>query len=153
MAELKTKPTAVSVDTFLSAIDDDTRRADALALVAMMKKITGEKPKMWGPSIVGFGQYHYVYESGHEGDMCRAGFSPRKPALVIYFNAGLEQTFAAELAKLGKYKASKACLYIKRLSDVDLDVLRDMIQKSFNQVAGQATAPTSHKAKPKSRKK
>jgi hypothetical protein len=128
MAETKTKPTGVSVADFLNGVPDAQRRADAEQMLEIMQEITGEPPKMWGPSIVGFGEYHYVYDSGHEGDICLAGFSPRKDALVLYFNAGLQERFAAELEKLGKAKASKGCLYIKKLTDVDLAVLKGMLR-------------------------
>jgi len=128
MAELKTKKTAVSVDSFLNKVTNAQQRADAFQLVDIMTNVTGKPPRMWGPSIVGFGEYHYVYDSGHEGDICLAGFSPRTSALVVYFGAGLEQRFAKELKKLGKCKVTKGCLYIKRLADVDLGVLRGMIK-------------------------
>jgi hypothetical protein len=128
MAELKTKKTAVSVDSFLNKVTNAQQRADAFQLVDIMTNVTGKPPRMWGPSIVGFGEYHYVYDSGHEGDICLAGFSPRSSALVVYFGAGLEQRFAKELKKLGKCKVTKGCLYIKRLADVDLGVLRGMIK-------------------------
>jgi len=117
MAKPKTKATEVNVDLFLNGVADVQQRADAFQLLEIMKEIAGQQPKMWGPTIVGFGEYHYVYDSGHEGDTCLAGFSPRKSATVLYFNAGLEERFAAQLPKLGKFKASKACLYIKRLAD------------------------------------
>ena len=126
MAELKTKKTAVSVEVFLNAVADEKQRADAFVLVAMMKELTGEKPVMWGPTMVGFGDYHYVYASGHEADTFLTGFSPRKGNLVLYFMPGLER-FASLLQKLGKHKATKGCLYIKKLADVDLAVLREMI--------------------------
>jgi hypothetical protein len=126
MAEQKTKKTAVSVESFLNAGADETQRADAYTLIAMMKELTGEEPRMWGPTIVGFGDYHYVYASGHEGDTCLTGFSPRKGNLVIYFMPGMER-LTALLTKLGKHKATKGCLYIKKLADVDLAVLREMI--------------------------
>jgi len=96
-----------------------------------MKKITKEEPKMWGPSIVGFGKYHYKYASGHEGDMCMSGFSPRKEALTIYILPGFEKNKSL-MKKLGKYKTSKSCLYIKRLDDVDTKVLENLIVSSFN---------------------
>ena len=136
MAELKTKATEVSVDSFLNGVADAQRRADAFTLVKIMKDITGMPPKMWGPTMVGFGEYHYVYASGHEGDIFLTGFSPRKSALTLYFMACLEQRFGAQLKKLGKVKASKACLYIKKLADVDLAVLREMIQASVAQLTG-----------------
>ncbi|MFO0968929.1 MAG: DUF1801 domain-containing protein [Gemmataceae bacterium] len=156
MAELKTKPTAVSVHDFLSAVADEQKRADAFTLLEMMTDITGETPKMWGPSIVGFGQYHYVYDSGHEGDCCLTGFSPRKDALTLYLYAGLEQRFAAELKALGKVKTGKGCLYIKKLADVDLNVLRGMIRASIAQLKKLSKPKAKEeKAKParKSRKK
>jgi hypothetical protein len=146
MAEPKTKPTAVSIDSFLAGVADAQKREDAFRLVEMMMDITGEPPRMWGPSIVGFGQYHYVYDSGHEGDICLAGFSPRTNALVIYFNAGLEERFGPQLEKLGKFKASKSCLYIKKLADVDVAVLRAMIKANVAQLAGQSQ--TSAKSAP-----
>jgi hypothetical protein len=119
-----------------------------------MKEITGQPPKMWGPTIVGCGEYHYVYASGHEGDTCLTGFSPRKDALVLYFTAGLEERFAAQLAKLGKVKTSKGCLYIKKLADVDLAVLRDMIHANVAYLAGLSNAaPSKPAAGKKSRKK
>jgi hypothetical protein len=127
MAENKTKPTKVSVASYIAALPDEAKRADAKALVKMMQGATGEKPAMWGPSIVGFGSIHYVYESGREGDMPLIGFSPRKPALVIY---GVARTSEALLGKLGKHTTGKGCLYIKRLSDVDGSVLKAMIVKS-----------------------
>ena len=96
----------------------------------MMREASGHEPKMWGPSIVGFGQYHYKYASGHEGDMCEIGFSPRKRELSLYVTCDLQE-FAPELAKLGKHRAGKGCLYVKRLADIDLAVLRKMIAKSL----------------------
>jgi len=120
--EIKTKPTPVSVDDFLDAVPDAQRRADGKALREMFERITGEPATMWGPSIVGFGSYHYKYDSGHEGTMCRLGFSPRKAELVLYV---LTQSTAQDafLARLGKHKNGKSCLYIKKLSDVDEGVL------------------------------
>jgi hypothetical protein len=128
MVKPKTKPTEVSVESFLNAVANVQRRADSFQMLEIMQEITGQPPRMWGPTIVGFGAYHYVYASGHEGDTCLTGFSPRKDALVLYFTAGLQERFAAELQKLGKARASKGCLYIKQLADVDLAVLRDMIR-------------------------
>lgn len=130
MAEQKTKKTGVSVEAFLKKGADEQQREDAFAILALMKELTGLEPKMWGPSIVGFGEYHYKYASGHEGDCCLIGFSPRKGNLSLYFMPGLER-FEAQLKRLGKYKTGKACLYIKKLADVDLAVLREMIQAGF----------------------
>jgi hypothetical protein len=129
MAENKTKVTHVSVDTFLAGVPDGGKRADALALIDMMQAATGEKPRMWGPSIIGFGTYHYRYESGREGDSPLVGFSPRKAALVLYIVTGFK---GAEplLAKLGKHTTGKSCLYVKRLADVDLTILRKLVDQS-----------------------
>jgi len=126
MAELKTKATEVKVSDFLDAVEDEQKRKDAYELMDMMTKATKEPAKMWGPSIVGFGKYHYKYESGHEGDMCLIGFSPRKPNLVLYMCRENE----ALLEKLGKYKPSKGCLYIKKLADIDKAVLKQLIKES-----------------------
>jgi hypothetical protein len=130
MAENKTKPTKVSVAEFVGALTDQTKRADAKALVKLMQDAAGEKPKMWGPSIIGFGSYHYRYDSGREGDMPLIGFSPRKAATVLYGVAGAGESKAL-LAKLGKHTTGKGCLYIKKLADVDVRVLEDMIVKSL----------------------
>jgi Domain of unknown function (DU1801) len=131
MADNKTKPTRLSVAAFIDALTDETRRADAKALVKLMQSATGEKPKMWGPSIIGFGNYHYKYESGREGDMPVAGFSPRKAATVLYGMIGF--TGAEEiLAKLGKHTTGKGCLYIKKLADVDQDVLESLVAKALH---------------------
>lgn len=136
MPALKTKKTTASVDSYLEGIADLQQRKDAVELVKIMRKITGEAPHMWGPSIVGFGQYHYVYDSGHEGDSCLTGFSARKSALTIYFNAGLQQRFAAQMKKLGKCKTSKGCLYVKRLSEIDTAVLSEMIEANVVYLLG-----------------
>jgi hypothetical protein len=130
MAENKTKPTKISVTAFIDAIADQTRRADAKVLIKLMKGVVGQKPQMWGPSIVGFGSYHYKYDSGREGDMPLVGFSPRKAALVLYNLIGFSDS-KSELAKLGKHTTGKGCLYIKKLADVDEEVLASMIGKSI----------------------
>jgi Domain of unknown function (DU1801) len=129
MAENKTKATNVTVEAFLASVADASKRADALALIDMMQTASNEKPRMWGPSIIGFGSYHYHYKSGREGDSPIVGFSPRKAALVIYIVTGFR---GAEplLAKLGKHSTGKSCLYVKRLADVDLPVLRKLIDHS-----------------------
>jgi Domain of unknown function (DU1801) len=129
MAENKTKPTKVSVAAFVAAIADPDRRADARALVKLLQNAAGEKPKMWGPSIIGFGSYHYRYESGREGDMPIVGFSPRKAATVLYNLLGSSDS-ATLLAKLGKHTTGKGCLYIKKLSEVDQKVLQALAVKS-----------------------
>lgn len=130
MAENKTKPTGVSVAAFLDSVEPAQRRDDGRAVCAMMERISGEPPAMWGPSIVGFGRYHYRYESGHEGDMCRIGFSPRKANLVLYIADGFPR-HADLMARLGKYKTGKSCLYLNRLSDVDHEVLETLIAESL----------------------
>lgn len=122
-------PTGASVEAFIKAIPDAQKREDSRALIAMMREATGEPAKMWGGSIVGFGSVHYKYESGREGDMGIAGFSPRKASLVIYIAQGFSE-YEALLAKLGKHSHGKSCLYVKRLSDVDVGVLKTMIVKS-----------------------
>lgn len=133
MAENKTKPTQVSVAEYIDSIPDPTRRADAKTLVKLMQSASGEKPKMWGPSIVGFGSYHYKYETGREGDMPQLCFSPRKSANVVY---AMTKFPGAEtlLAKLGKHTTGGGCLYIKNLSDIDQKVLQAMIAKSLDDV-------------------
>ena len=130
MAELKTKLNKASVEKFLNSVKDEQKRQDSFKILEMMKKITKEEPKMWGPSIIGFGKYHYKYASGHEGDMCMAGFSPRKEALTIYILPGFEKNKSV-MEKLGKYKTGKSCLYIKKLDDVDTNVLRQLISNSY----------------------
>ena len=129
MAENKTQPTKASVAAFINAIDDPEKRADARKLAAMMRKATGKRAKMWGPSMVGYGTYHYKYASGREGDFMVTGFSPRKQALTVYIMAGFSK-YDALMKKLGKYKTGKSCLYIKRLSDVDEAVLQRLIGES-----------------------
>ena len=129
MADNKTKPTKQSVATFIDALTDETKRADAKALVKLMQSATGEKPKMWGPSIIGFGSYHYRYESGREGDMPLAGFSPRKAATVLYVTTEFSDSKLL-LAKLGKHTTGGACLYIKKLADVDQKALEALVVKS-----------------------
>ena len=130
MAANKTQPAKTSVAGFIADVADDTKRADAKALVKMMQKASGEKPKMWGPSIIGFGSYHYVYDTGREGDMPIVGFSPRKAANVLYLKLEGAAGLAALLAKLGKHTLGKGCLYIKKLDDVDEAVLEKLIGKS-----------------------
>ena len=129
MAENKTKPTKVSVNEFIDSITDDGKRADATALVRLIESVTGEKPKMWGPSIVGFGSHHYRNPSGREGDMPLACFSPRKAAIVVYGMTGFSDS-AALLARLGKHSVTGGCLYIKKLADVDGKTLEALVRKS-----------------------
>ena len=130
MAENKTKPTQLSVAAFINALADPTRRADAKTLVRLMQSAAGEKPKMWGTSIIGFGSYHYTYDSGREGDMPLIGFSPRKAATVLYNLLGSSDSKAL-LAKLGKHTTGKGCLYVKKLADVDQQILEALIVKSL----------------------
>jgi len=120
------------VSSFIDAVENDTRRKDAKKLLAMMKKVTGEKPKMWGPSIIGFGTYHYKYDSGREGDMCAVGFSPRKANMVLYVLGSLGDKEPL-LEKLGPYKNGKSCLYVSSLDKVDLTVLEKIIAKSYKE--------------------
>jgi len=133
MAENKTKPTKVSVASFIDQLADQTKRADAKALVKLMREVTGELPKMWGPSIVGFGTCHYKYDSGREGDMPVASFSPREPATVIYLLTGARGSDAL-FAKLGKHTIGRSCLYIKKLADVDQAVLKTLVVKSIAEI-------------------
>ena len=128
--ELKTKVNKSSVEGFLNSVKDKQKREDSFKILEMMKKITKEEPKMWGPSIVGFGKYHYKYASGHEGDMCIIGFSPRNQSLTLYIMVGSDK-YESLMKKLGKYKTSVACLYIKKLEDVDQKVLKKIIAESF----------------------
>jgi len=130
MAELKTKVNKASVENFLKKVTDVKKREDCFIILEMMKKITKEEPKMWGPSIVGFGKYHYKYESGREGDFFISGFSPRKQNLTIYIMPGFNK-YQELMKKLGKYKNSISCLYIKKLEDIDLKILEKLVLESF----------------------
>ena len=129
MAELKTKLNNASVEKFLKGVEDEEKRRDCFTIVKLMQKITGDKPKMWGDSIVGFGLYHYKYESGREADWFLTGFSPRKQNLVFYIMAGFKN-YKTLLGKLGKIKMGKSCLYVKRLDDIDMNTLAQLIQES-----------------------
>lgn len=129
MAEIKTKPTAVSVAAFIDAVEHPVRRADARVLREMMERVTGEPATMWGPTMIGFGTYHYRYASGHEADMCRVAFSPRSANLVLYVGGFPE--YEEMLAGLGKHKRSKACLYVNKLADVDLAVLEEIARRTY----------------------
>lgn len=129
MAELKTKATAASVDKFLAGVKDEKRRKDCLTVAKLMQQVTKSPPKMWGSSIVGFGEYTYRYESGRELDWFLVGFSPRKEALTLYLMPGSLE-FSAAIAKLGKYKTGQACVYIKSLADVDQHMLKTLVQES-----------------------
>ncbi len=129
-AKNKTQKTAQTPEDFLGGIAPAQKQADCFTLLATMKDITGTSPKMWGPSIIGFGDYHYKYDSGREGDSFRIGFSPRAQNLSVYIMPGY-QDFGDELSRLGKHKMGKSCLYIKRLSDVNENVLREMLVKGL----------------------
>lgn len=131
MAEIATKVNEASVTDFLNAVANDTRREDSFAVLKLMQRITGKKPKMWGGSIVGFDQYHYKYDSGHEGDICMIGFSPRANALTLYTLPGFDGEEAL-LKQLGKHKRGKGCLYINRLADVDLQVLQKLVRAAHD---------------------
>jgi hypothetical protein len=133
VSDNKTKATDASVVAYIDAIADPARRADCRAIARLMQKVTGERPRMWGSSIVGFGSYQYKYESGREGDACTTGFSPRKTDISVYLTASFPGQEAL-LARLGKHKMGKACLSIRRLSDVDIDVLEQLVVKSVEAV-------------------
>ncbi len=129
MAELKTKATKASVSGFIDKIADETRRNDCRKVIALMTEATGAKPEMWGPSIVGFGRYHYKYDSGREGEWMVTGFSPRKNDLTLYILPGIHE-FPDLLERLGKHKTGKSCLYLRKLDDIDLTVLKKIVKQS-----------------------
>ena len=137
MAENKTTPNDQDVEQFLNSFDGERKRKDSFTILELMKQVTGREPRMWGSSIVGFGSYHYTYESGREGDMILAGFSPRKQNLTLYNMGGFER-YDELLKKLGKHTTGKGCLYIKRLDDVDLPTLKSLIEESFKHVKQKA---------------
>jgi hypothetical protein len=129
MAELKTKRNKGDVEAFLNSVPDEKKRQDSFAILELMKDVTGEEPEMWGDSIVGFGSYRYKYASGREGDWFVTGFSPRKQNLTLYIIFGFEE-YDMLLGKLGKHSTGKSCLYVKKTDDVDLDVLRELVEQS-----------------------
>ena len=140
MAETKTKPTEITAESFIDTVDHPGKREDAKVLDALFRKVTGEAPRMWGPTIVGYGQYHYRYDSGHEGDICRVGFSPRKAKHSLYVSCSCDgeedPAFTALLERMGKHsRGNGGCLYVNKLADIDLGVLEQMIamgwQRSF----------------------
>ncbi len=134
-SELKTKATEVSVGDFIAAVPEARRREEAAVIDAIHRRVTGLEPKMWGPSIIGYGSYDYVYDSGRSGTMCRAGFSPRKAALTLYLMGHYcdrQPEADALFAQLGKHKTGKSCLYVNKLEDVDLDVLEELIVLSWD---------------------
>jgi hypothetical protein len=130
MAEMKTKVNDASVEEFLSNVEDEQKRKDCFEIVKIMRQVTRKEPKMWGPAIIGFGSYHYKYESGREGDMPQIAFSPRKQNLTLYVGLG-NNSDEPLLKKLGKYTTGKGCLYIKKLTDVDRNILQELIAESF----------------------
>lgn len=134
MAENKIQPTEIDVDDFVNAVAHPGRRQDALVILEMMRRVTGLEPRMWGASLVGFGSYHYVYDSGREGDLFRLGFSPRKAKMVVYI-LPYTDAFDGLLAKLGPYKMGKSCLYLGRLNKVDLDILEQIMVLSLKVMA------------------
>jgi hypothetical protein len=133
MAEQKTKQTDESVTKFLNSVKDEKKRKDSFAILDLMKEATGLQPKMWGGSIIGFGNYHYKYDSGHEGDMCIVGFSPRKQNISLYLMIGINN-LEKLLKDLGRHKTGKGCLYINKLEDVNIDVLKQLINVSADAV-------------------
>ena len=135
MAENKTKPTTAGVEAFLNAVPDEKKRADAFRLLQIMREETGEEPVMWGSSIVGYGNYHYKYDSGREGDSPLIGFSPRKANLTLYITSDFDR-YEALMSRLGKFTTGKSCLYVKRLSDVDEGVLRELMRQSVEVMRG-----------------
>ena len=129
MAELKTKRNKGDVEAFLNSLPDEKKQRDSFIILELMKQVTGTEPEMWGESIIGFGSYHYKYESGREGDWFLVGFSPRKQNLTLYIMAGFDE-YGHLLGKLGKHTTGKGCLYIKKMEDVNQDVLKELVRKS-----------------------
>ena len=134
MAELKTKRNDQSVEDFLNSVEDKKKREDSFTILKLMKEVTGTEPHMWGGSIVGFGSYHYKYESGREGDWFLTGFSPRKQNLTLYIMSGFRR-YDELMKKLGKYKTGKSCLYIKKLEDIDINILKELVAQSVDHVS------------------
>lgn len=136
VADNKTRATKVSVEAFIEGVEPQSKREDAKVLDALFRKVTGEEPQMWGPTIIGYGSYHYKYESGREGDACRAGFSPRKAKHSLYLMGGYCDDITAKnrdeaLSRLGKHKTGVSCLYVNKLADIDLEVLEEMIRADW----------------------
>jgi hypothetical protein len=152
VAELKTKPNPASVAAFLDGIADEQRRRECKALARMMKQATGAAPKMWGSSIVGFGSYHYKYDSGREGDWFLAGFSPRKRELTVYIVAGVDCS-PDLLRRLGKFTTGKSCLYMNRLDDIDMNVLEKLVRQSVKDIGRRVESAGAAGAGRKRRKK
>ncbi len=137
MSDPKTKKNDASVVSFLNGVENEKRRTDSFVVLDLMKEVTGEKPTMWGTSIVGFGSYHYKYASGREGDWMKVGFSPRKRNMTLYIMDGFG-SYDSLLDNLGKYKTGKSCLYINKLEDVDQTVLRKLVKQSFKSMSGES---------------
>lgn len=131
MAELKTKKNIASVEAFLNNVENEKRKSDSFVVLELMKKITNAEPSMWGPSIIGFGSYHYKYASGIENDWFLTGFSPRKQSLTLYIMNGFKR-YDEILSRLGKYKTGKSCLYMNKIEDIDIGVLEELIEASVN---------------------
>ena len=134
MAELKTKPNKQKVVDFLNLIEDKQEREDSFSICEIMKSLSKDDPVMWGSSIVGFGTYHYKYASGREADWMKIGFSPRKQAITLYIMTGFD-SYESLLKKLGKYKTGKSCLYIKRLDDIDIEILKEIVKQSIEEIS------------------
>ena len=135
MSDLKTKPNAGDVKKYLDAVEDEKKRSDSFTITALMQEVSGYEPCMWGDNIIGFGNYHYKYASGREGDWFLCGFSPRKQALTLYIMSGFE-LYEDLLQKLGKFKTGKSCLYVKKLEDINLEVLSELVRLSVEHMAG-----------------
>lgn len=133
MTELKTKPNNKNVEEFLKQVENPIKRKDSFKILELMREVTNEQPVMWGESIVGFGQYHYIYPSGREGDWFLIGFSPRKQSLTLYIMSGFDN-YEEKLKKLGKYRTGKSCLYINKLEDVDISILKEIMADSIDYV-------------------
>ena len=131
--ENKTQITNQSVEAFLNGVENEKRRKDSFKVLELMQQITGHEPKMWGPSIIGFGTYHYKYASGREGDFLAMGFSPRKTALTLYIMSGFSN-YNELMCKLGKFKTGKSCLYVKNLEDLNLEILKELIKTSYDYI-------------------
>jgi len=129
MAEIKTKVNDASVEAFINSVADESKRRDSFAILELMRKVTGEEPKMWGDAIVGFGKYHYKSKSGQEGDWFTTGFAPRKQNISIYLMCGFD-AFGDKMDRLGNYKTGKGCLYINKLADIDVDLLEEMVRQA-----------------------
>ena len=137
MSDAKTVPTSASVADFIDSVEPPAKRQDAKVLDALFRKVTGEEPQMWGPTIIGYGSYHYKYESGHEGDSMRTGFSPRKAKHSLYLmgrycDEAMGKTVDGLLAKMGKHKTGVSCVYVNKLADIDLDVLEEAVRESWD---------------------